>query len=224
MDSTHIVKVPLNSNAELFGMSKDILWVSNNGAVSIDSLDTNDDDDIMNNLVFAPMWGTSSSGDKPTIGKIFYRVMDSQDAAWGEVGAHLDGVQSGFQLNSAFMITFKNVINPMASDEKNNYQMVIAKGSANGTSQNHVIFNYHQLQWVPDDVTFGVFAALKETQQCGHQMPNMPTTPDELKDGTNMGQKGKWVMSFGSNLECDSQRFRTECPEPSGTCYLFVLN
>jgi len=215
MDSTHIVKVPLNSNAELFGMSKDILWVSNNGAVSIDSLDTNDDDDIMNNLVFAPLWGTSSSGDKPTNGKIFYRVMDSSDAAWGEVGAHLDGVQSGFQLTNAFMITFKNVINPMASDEKNNYQMVIAKGSANGTIQNHVIFNYHQMAWVPDDVTFGVFAALKETQQCGRHVPNMPQTPDGLKDGTNMGQKGKWVMSFGSDLECDAQRFRTECPEPS---------
>jgi len=150
MDSTHIVKVPLNQNAELFGMSKDILWVSNNGAVSIDTLDTNDDDDISNNLVFAPLWGTSSSGDKPSNGKVFYRVMsDSSDGAWGEIGAHIGEVSSGFQLSSALMVTFKNVINPMASEEKNNYQMIVAKGSANGTIQNHVIFNYHQCRGFP---------------------------------------------------------------------------
>jgi len=217
MDSTHIVKVPLNENAELFGMSRDILWVSNNGAVSIDTLDTNDDEDISNNLVFAPLWGTSSAGDKPSNGKVFYRVIsDSSDEAWNEIGIDLDLVSSDFLLTSALMVTFKNVINPMASDEKNNYQMIVAKGSANGTIQNHVIFNYHQMTWMPDDVTFGVFAALKETQQCGRSL-NMPSTAEELKEGSNFTppQKGKWVISFGSDLECDSERFRTECPEPS---------
>ena len=226
MDSTHIVKVPLNENAELFGMSRDILWVSNNGAVSIDTLDTNDDEDISNNLVFAPLWGTSSAGDKPSNGKVFYRVIsDSSDEAWNEIGIDLDLVSSDFLLTSALMVTFKNVINPMASDEKNNYQMIVAKGSANGTIQNHVIFNYHQMTWMPDDVTFGVFAALKETQQCGRSL-NMPSTAEELKEGSNFTppQKGKWVISFGSDLECDSERFRTECPEPSGKICSNVLN
>ena len=222
MDSTHIVKVPLNQNAELFGMSKEILWISNNGAVSIDTLDTNDDDDISNNLVFAPLWGTSSSGDKPSNGKIFYRVMNgpNDDAAMHEIAIHIQSVTPGYQISSALMVTFKNVINPMASEEKNNYQMVVAKGSANGTIQNHVIFNYHQMTWMPDDVTFGVFAALKETQQCGRSL-NMPSTAEELKDGSNLNppEKGKWIMSFGSDLECDSERFRTECPEPSGKIY-----
>lgn len=215
MDSTHIVKVPLNTDAELFGMSKDILWVSNNGAVSIDTLDTNDDEDISNNLVFAPLWGTSSAGDKPSNGKVFYRVMsDSSEEGFDEIGIDIDSVSPGFQLNSALLVTFKNVINPMKSDEKNNYQMVVAKGSANGTIQNHVIFNYHQMSWMPDDVTFGVFAALKETQQCGQSL-NMPSTAEELKDGSNFDNKGKWIISFGSDLTCDSERFRTECPEPS---------
>ena len=39
MDSSYITKVALNQNAELFGMKKNFLWISNNGAVSIDTLD-----------------------------------------------------------------------------------------------------------------------------------------------------------------------------------------
>ena len=216
MDSTHIVKVPLNADAQLFGINKDILWISNNGAVSINSLDTNDGDDVMNNVVYAPLWGVSGGTMKPSSGKIFYRVVtDSSDPAFGQINTDISVKSSSFLLDSALLVSFKNVLNPLDSSQKNNYQLVVAKGSANGVTQNHVIFNYHYMDWVPEDVQFGIFAALKETQHCGKTLNN-PTTPDELKNGSNFGVDGKWIMSFGSDLECEQSRFRTECPVPTG--------
>jgi len=221
MDSNHIVKVPLNTEASLFGMSKDILWISNNGAVSVNSLDATDGDDVMNNVVFAPLWGTSGGGLKPSDGKLFYRVVNDRenDGAFSQINFDISVKSPSFQLDSALLVTFKNSINPMDAQMRNNYQLVVAKGSANGVTQNHVIFNYHQMDWVPDDVEFGIFAALKETQHCGKTL-NLPTTPDELRLGSNIDTatdltKGKWIMSFGSDLECEQSRFRTECPVPT---------
>ena len=210
MDSSYITKVALNQNAEFFGMKKNALWISNNGVVSIDTLDTIDDEEIVNNLVVAPLWGASYSGDKPASGKVFYRVVsDSEDEAWSEIEADIG---SNFQLSSFLIVTFKHVQNLIETDKKNTYQLVFANGTVNGNARNHVLFNYHQMTWIPDDLTVGVFAARKETEQCGRRL-KVFSRAEEFEAGSNIGQRGKWLLSFDSDLSCDDH-FRTECPEP----------
>ena len=103
----------------------------------------------------------------------------------------------------------------MVSDQKNTYQLVFAKGTVNGKAQNYIIFNYHQIRWTPDDLNVGVFAARKETEQCGRKL-KVPAR--ELGVGSNIGQRGKWILSFDSDLSCDDH-FRTECPEPRSKCF-----
>ena len=77
-----------------------------------------------------------------------------------------------------------------------------------------IIFNYLQLQWLPDNPNVGVFAAAAENEQC-HTFLDFPVEfPfDSLTVGSNINDPGKWIMIHSTDLEC-IDTFETECPEP----------
>ena len=61
LDGSGQTKIPLASNADIFGVSTDILWFQNNGAISFESTTDSSPDSVARNLVVASLWGTSGS-------------------------------------------------------------------------------------------------------------------------------------------------------------------
>ena len=77
-------------------------------------------------MIIAPFWGASSDGTIPSQGKVFYRDVTNS--------AHLTDIQADinkaaefdgttFIVNDAFQATFKNIKNPLNSEQDNNYQV-----------------------------------------------------------------------------------------------------
>ena len=86
LDSTIQTKVPLASNADIFGIPTDILWFHNNGAFSCESVTDSSPDSVARNLVVASLWGTSGSDAlSPIDGKIFFRNVASTDGAYADI-------------------------------------------------------------------------------------------------------------------------------------------
>ena len=69
------------------------------------------------------------------------------------------------------MATYKNVINPLNTDQRNQYQVVVARGMIAGTVQEKtvIIFNYHLMEWLPDNSNIGVFAAAAAAKTQRHR-------------------------------------------------------
>jgi len=221
MDGNGISKVPLKNLANIFGADKDVLWVSNNGAISFNSLDDPSLESLKENFVIAPLWGVSNDNSVPSIGKVFYRtVTKADDLSAIEADINLsDDIQTlgNFQVDTAFMATYKNVQNPLNSEQKNQYQVVVASGFIQGTvsEKTIVLFNYHMLDWTPESANVGIFAAAAESEQC-HAFLNQNLFGPNLSDlsvGSNIGETGKWIMIHTRDLECIDS-FETECPEP----------
>jgi hypothetical protein len=225
MDGNGISKVPLKETANIFQAPLDVLWISNNGAISFYSVDDNELESLKSNFVVAPLWGTASDGSVPTSGKVFYRTVGSSDfqAIADDINLNAD-VQSlsdngtnAFRVTSAFQATYKNVINPLNTNEKNQYQVIVANGQFGNTSTQKtvVVFNYHMMEWVPDsDTKMGIFAAADEVEQCHAHLKdendNLVAVGD-LATGSNIGEPGKWIMVHNTDLECQD-KFETECP------------
>ena len=86
LDGSGQTKVPLAQNADIFGVSTDILWFQNNGAISFDTTSDSSPDSISKNLVVASLWGTTGSDAlSPSSGKIFYRNVGSSDPAFADI-------------------------------------------------------------------------------------------------------------------------------------------
>lgn len=218
MDGNGISKVPLSSTANIFNVNKDVLWFSNSGAISFNALDDNNLESLKENFVVAPMWGTGSDGSVPSSGKVFYRTVsavgDLSDLQT-DINKSTDMQSIGqFQISDAFIATYKNVINPLNSDQRNQYQVVIARGMIAGTVQEKtvIIFNYHMMEWLPDTSNIGVFAAAAENEQC-HTFLDQNLAMENLAVGSNINEPGKWIMIHTTDLEC-IDKFETECPEP----------
>lgn len=219
MDGNGISKVPLKNTANLFGANKDVVWLSNSGAISFNAIDDNSLESLKENFVVAPMWGTASDGSVPSNGKVFYRTVtnagDLSDIQT-DINKSTDMQSLGnFIVSDAFMATYKNVVNPLNSDERNQYQVVIAKGMLSGTvsEKTVVLFNYHLMEWLPDNSNIGVFAAAAENEQC-HTFLDQNLAMENLGVGSNINEPGKWLMIFTNDLEC-VDRFETECNEPT---------
>lgn len=199
VDESGMAKIALNANANFFGVSSNILWVNFNGAISLNSLDDNSPDGFTKNVVLAGMWDTS--GTMPNKGKVFYRVLGSGEFG----GADFDDARA--QLPAGYcasgcdttMFTFKNIQNPMNSDQINTYQLIVTSDGAS----NHVVYNYHSVTYQPSSGTVGVYAAIQEGERCSTQ----------LYDASSWAFTGMTAQSFGSDLECATD-FETECPEP----------
>merc|ERR1712110_279461 len=198
----------------------DVLWVSNNGAISFNAVDDDNLESISSNFVIAPLWGSASDGSVPSSGKVFYRTL-SNSADKQEIADDInqnENMQSlgSFNVHDAFMATYKNVQNPLNSDQKNQYQVVVAKGTIgnSATEKTVVVFNYHMLDWVPDSANLGIFAAADESERCHAHLKddnnNLVTTAD-LLTGSNVESPGKWVMIHSTDVECQDM-FETECP------------
>ena len=222
MDGNGISKVPLKTQANIFGAPLDVLWISNNGAISFNSLNDNNLDSVTSNMVFAALWGTASDGSVPSSGKVFYRSVTAA-ADLAELTADINlssdvqSIGNDFSCDSAFQLTYKNVLNPLNSDEKNQYQMSICRGTFGNSSVEKIItiFNYHLMEWVPDGAELGIFAAADESEHCHAHLKdenqNLVTVGD-LSTGSNIGEPGKWIMIHSTDLECQDL-FETECPE-----------
>ena len=164
------------------------------------------------------MWGTASDGSVPSVGKVFYRTVsatgDLSDLQT-DINKSTDMQSIGqFQISDAFMATYKNVINPLNTDQRNQYQVVVARGMIAGTVQEKtvIIFNYHLMEWLPDNSNIGVFAAAAENEQC-HTFLDQNMAIENLAVGSNINEPGKWIMIHTTDLEC-IDKFETECPEP----------
>lgn len=216
MDGNGISKVPLKNTANIFGADKDVLWVSNNGAISFNTLDDSNLETLTENFVVAPLWGASNDNSVPTSGKVFYRTVSDQSvlsAIETDINLSSDMQSFGsFNVNTAFMATYKNVVNPLNSVQKNQYQVVIASGFIQGTvsEKTIVIFNYHLMEWYPDNANVGIFAAAAESEQC-HAFLDENLALTDLGVGSNIGEAGKWLLIHERDLEC-IDTFETECP------------
>ena len=91
--------------------------------------------------------------------------------------------------------------------------MVVASGMESGsvTTKTVVIFNYHNIEWLPATGTIGIFAAAKESEQCHSFMNGENPNLSDLVLGSNIGETGKWVQVHQQNMEC-RDLFETECP------------
>jgi hypothetical protein len=204
-------KVPLNEPIEILGVEKSVLWLSGNGAVSFEALpDGGTPSDIVKNIVFAPMWGDYVAN----IGKIQYRA-ESDTSTLGDVEEHAKAhpdTPNSWSIKSALVVTWKNIVNPTNSEEKNQYQLAIAQGTS---GQNVLIFNYHRLDWSPD-ADVGIFGGIDETESCHTYMNSTGLDVSIAADTSNVGIPGVWVYPLGADgtsFQCE-QKFTTECEEP----------
>jgi len=55
------------------------------------------------------------------------------------------------------------VLNPYNSEEENCYQVGYVTGK---DGRDAIWIKYHELNWIPEDVSVGVFAGRKESEQC----------------------------------------------------------
>lgn len=55
---------------------------------------------------------------------------------------------------------------------KNDFQLIFVAGHIQGTANklNCFIFNYEKLDWIPNDLEFGIFAANRETEHCHNEL------------------------------------------------------
>ena len=55
---------------------------------------------------------------------------------------------------------------------KNDFQLIFVAGHIQGTANklNIFIFNYEKLDWIPNDLEFGIFAANRETEHCHNEL------------------------------------------------------
>lgn len=217
LDGNGVSKVPLKTTANIFTADKDVLWVSNNGAISFNVVEDTSLESLKQNFVIAPLWGTAADGSVPSNGKVFYRTVNDANTLTElqeDINKSSDmQILGNFNANEAFMVTYKNIINPMNSEEKNTYQVAVVKGQMVDSidEKTVVMYNYHSLQWTPDSANIGVFAAADESEQCHSFLKNYDLAT--LEDGSNIGENGKYIMIHTRDLEC-IDRFETECDVP----------
>jgi len=217
LDSTVQTKVPLASNADIFGVPTDILWFHNNGAFSCESVTDSSPDSVARNLVVASLWGTSGSDAlSPIDGKIFFRNVASTDGAYADIKADIEASTEAngesVNLQDVFLVTYKNIINPADSSQQNTYQTVVATGliGSSASTKYFVVHNFATMAWKPDFANIGVYAANEEAEQC-HSELSLPSGLANLENDSNIGQNGKYVQVFSQGLECTS-KFETLCP------------
>ena len=61
------------------------------------------------------------------------------------------------------IVGFCRVLNPYNSEEENCYQVGYVTGK---DGRDAIWIKYHELNWIPEDVSVGVFAGRKESEQC----------------------------------------------------------
>lgn len=217
LDGSGQTKIPLASNADIFGVSTDILWFQNNGAISFESTTDSSPDSVARNLVVASLWGTSGSDAlSPSSGKIFYRNVASSDGAYADIKADIEASTEAngesVNLQDVFLVTYKNIANPADSSQLNTYQTVVATGliGSSASTKHFVVHNFATMAWKPDFANIGVFAANEEAEQC-HSELSLPSGLANLENDSNIGENGKYVQVYSQGLECTT-RFETLCP------------
>jgi len=209
-DDGDLQKIPLQSEATIFGMTVDRLWISSHGIISLENidLDTNGLDDFDKNMILAPMW--SSRADILGQSKIFHRV----EAACN--GANCNSCNG----DSCIIITFKNVVTTSDAENKNTFQVVVQSNGGDTT----VTFNgLDDLNWQPQGgFQTLIRAADKESERCGYdfssdskQFPNhdlecgeFETECPTLPEGTSSSSTG--FMSFEESSNPEDWKFYAE--------------
>lgn len=203
------IKKPINK-FPIYGIETDALWMSYSGAISLDH--TNDvkvHEGIQDNLIISAMWGPSAP---PMSGKINVKVVKNE-AALSKISSIINSnVEfNNFTAKRVLAVDYKNIQNPADSREVNSFQMFYA---IDDDDEGALIFNYHNVTWMPEDAEVGVFAGKHEYQQCNY---GFDVEVEELSSKSNCENVGIWVLPASkSGLQCN-QHFETECPEaPEG--------
>jgi len=197
------VKVPL-PDGRFFGLKTDSLWIGLDGTVSIDSPDGDYADHVERNLILAPFW----TKEKASFGKVQWSIGTKQDEILSDIQSSPE--YSSFEVSSMIIVGFCRVLNPYNSEEENCHQVGYVTGK---DGRDAIWIKYHQLDWVPEDVSVGIFAGRKESEQCYSSL--ISASVEELLSGSNIDSPGVWVIPADGNgkLHC-SKQFETECPEP----------
>ncbi|CAG5105468.1 Oidioi.mRNA.OKI2018_I69.chr1.g2152.t1.cds [Oikopleura dioica] len=129
-----------------------------------------------------------------------------------DIEASTEANGESVNLQSVFLVTYKNIANPADSSQLNTYQTVIATGliGSSASTKHFVLHNFATMSWTPDTASIGVFAANEEAEQC-HSALSPASGLGNLENDSNLGENGKYIQVYSQNLECTT-RFETLCP------------